>query len=184
MNERVRTLLLLATGLLMVFAQVAWDLPRRLFATPLNLLPALMVVAALIRPPGAWRTLAVVGGLAQDAFSANPLGVSVVPLYLVGWIMFAWRELLLRELAFAQFILGAAASAAVPLLTLGTVMTLGETPLLGWRQAWQWLAGTLVGGVLTPVLFQALHRLDAGFSHPTLTPASFRPDREIRRGRY
>ncbi|MCP5525532.1 MAG: hypothetical protein H7A47_01830 [Verrucomicrobiales bacterium] len=184
MNERVRTALLLAAGLLAVFLQVAWDLPRRLLATPLNLLPALMVVAALIRPPGAWRMLAVVGGLAQDAFSANRLGVSVVPLYLVGWVMFAWRELLLRELAFAQFILGAAASAVVPLLTLGTLMSLGETPLLGWRQAWQWLAGAVVGGVLTPLLFQALSRLDAGFSHPTVSPAAFRTDREILRGRY
>lgn len=184
MNDRVRTLILMAVAVLAVFLAAAWDAPRRFLATPLNLLPSLMVVAALIRPPGAWRLLAVVGGLLFDSLSANPLGSSVLPLYLVGWALYTWRELLLRELPFAQFILGAGASAATPVLTLGVIMTLGEHPLLGTRFLWQWWVGTLVGGVLTPLLFQAMSRLDAGFSHPVVHATSFRPDREILRGRY
>ncbi len=183
MNDRVRNLLLLAVALAAVFIQLAWDLPQRFLAAPINLLPPLMVVAALSRPPLAWGLLAVIGGLAHDAFSANPLGASLLPLYFVGWVLNTWSEFLLRELSFAQFLLGAVASATVPLLTLMLIMTFGETPLLGWRQAWQWMVGSVVGGVLTPVLFQVLRRLDVGFSHPTVQTVSFRTDREILRGR-
>ena len=49
-----------------------------------------------------------------DSLSANPLGVSVLPLFLVGFLIYRQRELILRDQPFAQFVLGLGASAAVP----------------------------------------------------------------------
>ena len=44
------------------------------------------------------------GGLWFDSLSANPLGVSVLPLFLVGLAIHLNRELILRDQAFAQVV--------------------------------------------------------------------------------
>ena len=73
--------------------------------------------------------LAVLGGMWFDSLSANPLGVSILPLAAAGFPIYLRRDLILRGLPFAQFVLGAAASALGPALTLllllnsGTVKT-------------------------------------------------------------
>ena len=71
-----------------------------------------MVYAALNADIVTVSLLAVLGGLWFDSLSANPLGVSILPLFAVGFVIYLQRELILRELPFAQFVLGAAASAA------------------------------------------------------------------------
>ena len=48
--------------------------------------------------------------------SANPLGLSVLPLFIAGWAVFSFREFILRDELVAQFYLGTTAGAAVPLL--------------------------------------------------------------------
>ena len=88
----------------------------------------------------------------------------------------------MRELPFAQFILGAIASAVVPALSVLLLLTGGQQPLLGWGSLWQWLVMTAGGAAATPVLFSF------GWCHHALgyqprAETSFRPDREIRRGR-
>jgi rod shape-determining protein MreD len=129
-------------------------------------------------------TLAIVAGLWLDALSANPLGASILPLFLVGFFLELQRELLLQELDYAQLMLGAAASAAVPILTLILLFTKGSSPGFGWQSLWQLTVLTITGGVLTPVVFRLLDRLETAFLHPTAPTLMFRPDREIRRGRY
>ncbi len=44
-------------------------------------------------------------------------------------MIFLQRELILRELSFAQLVLGTIASAAVPVLTLLLLLTVGRQPL-------------------------------------------------------
>ena len=66
----------------------------------------------------------MLGGLWFDSLSANPLGVSVLPLFVVGLAIHVKRELIVRDQTFAQVVLGAAAPAlAVPLLTLLLLLT-------------------------------------------------------------
>ena len=91
--------------------------------------------------------------------------------------------MILRELPFAQIVLGAAASAVVPALCVLLLLTGGQEPLLGWGSLWQWVVMTLGGAVATPVVFQFFELFDRALSYRRADESSFRPDREIRRGR-
>src|SRR5258706_10846770 len=99
-NEPTMTLLttifILGAAFLAVFWQAAFNGVRHLLGAQIDLLPALMVYASLY---GGFTTvvlLAVLGGLWFDSLSANPLGVSVLPLFIIGVSIYASRELILR----------------------------------------------------------------------------------------
>ncbi|MCP5520402.1 MAG: hypothetical protein H7A46_02490 [Verrucomicrobiales bacterium] len=184
MSAATRHVLFVLLALLAVFVTAAWNLPRAWLGSPLSLLPPVLVCAALQEQGSAWQWVAVVGGLARDSLSLDPLGVSILPLYLTGWFLSSHRELLLSELAFAQAILGLAVGAAVPLLTLGLVVASGDVPAMGGRLFWQWLVLTVSGGLITPAMFRIWRRVEAWFAHPMIPSTSFREDREILRGKY
>jgi rod shape-determining protein MreD len=179
-----RTLLLLLAAWLAVFWQAASPVPARWLQTRVDLLPALMVYAALKLGWPAMALLALVGGLGLDALSANPPGTSALPLLVVGAGIHARRELILRDQPFAQFVLGCVASALTPLLAVVLLLTLGRTPLLGWASLWQWCVMTLAGGVAAPVLFWLFDWCERVFVGRRTGETSFQPNREIRRGRY
>src|SRR5207244_11714463 len=101
--------------------------------------PGLIVYAGLTASIGTVALAAVFSGLCFDAVSANPLGVTVLPLFLVGLVIHLKRQLILRDQPFAQTVLGLAASASVPILTLLIVFSTGAEPLIGWGSVWQWL---------------------------------------------
>jgi rod shape-determining protein MreD len=125
----------------------------------------------------------VLGGIFLDTLSANPIGVSVLPLLIVGFIIYSQRELILRDQLFAQFVLGLAASAIVPVLTVLLMLTKGQVPMLGWGSIWQWIVMSLGGAIATPIWFQLFGLFDRSFNYRRATETSFRPDREIRRSR-
>jgi hypothetical protein len=177
------SILVLAGALLAVFVEAAFQLPRQWIGAQVDLLPALMIYAALNTDIVTVSLLATLGGLWFDALSANPLGVSILPLLAVGFPICLRRDLILRELPFAQLVLGAAASAAVPALCILLLLSGGQSPLLGWGSLWQWLVMTAGGALATPVIFALFTRCRHAFGHPPQTETSFRPDREIRRGR-
>jgi len=177
------TILILAAAFLAVFGEAAFQLPRHLFGAQVDLLPALMIYAALNTNIVTVSLLAAFGGLGFDALSANPLGVSILPLLAVGFPICLRRDLILRDLPFAQIILGAAASGAVPLLGVLLLLTGGQEPLLGWGSLWQWLVMIAGGAAATPVIFALFDWCHHSLGYQPQTETSFRPDREIRRGR-
>jgi cell shape-determining protein MreD len=179
----LNTILIFAVAFLAVFGEAALPGVRNLLGAQIELLPALIVFAALSANLATVTCLAIFGGLWFDALSANPLGVSILPLFLVGHVIFLRRELILRELAFAQVVLGGAASAAVPLLTLLLLLTAGKSPLLGWGSLWQWLVMTAGGAIATPIIFALFNWLNRALGYQPRTESSFRLDREILRGR-
>ena len=120
----------------------------------------------------------------SDSLSANPVGVSSLPLFLIGFVLRHYRGLILRRHLHAQWLLGAAASAAAPVMSLLLILATGRTPLLGWFSLWQWFVLILIGAALTPVWFQILDRLSVALNYQRIEPSSFRPDREIKRGRF
>ena len=63
------------------------------------------------------------------------------------------------------------------------LLTLGQQPLLGWGSLWHWLVMTAGGAVATPVIFVLFDWGHHALGYPTRTETSFRPDREIRRGK-
>ena len=80
------TILVLAAAFLAVFGETVFSAPRHLFAAQIDLLPALMIYAALNTNVVSVSIFAVAGGLWFDALSANPLGVTILPLFAVGFL--------------------------------------------------------------------------------------------------
>lgn len=175
--------LILSFAFLAVFAEATLAVPRHWLGAQVDLLPALMVYAALNADIVTLSLLAVLGGLWFDSLSANPPGVSILPLFVVGFPIYLRRDLILRGLPFAQFMLGVAASALVPGLTLLLLLNAGRQPLIGWGSLWQWLVMTAGGAAATPVIFALFDWCSRTLGYQRHTETSFRADREIRRGR-
>ena len=179
----LQTILILAVAFLAVFAEVTFPVLRHWLGAQVDLLPVLMVYAALNLDIVTVSLLAVLGGLWFDALSANPLGISILPLYTVGFLVHFRHDLILRELSFAQLVLGTVASAVVPVLSVLLLLTAGKPPLLGWGSIWQWIVLTAGGAAATPLVFALFNWCNHALGYQPRTETSFRSDREIRRGR-
>lgn len=179
-----RFIAVILLALTFVFLESAFTWPRRLFGAQVDLLPALMVFTALRLGIGSIITLAFIGGLSMDALSLNPLGVSPLPLCLIGMVLHLKREQVLREEMFAQVMLGMAASIVAPLATLLLILTVGDSPLVGIGFLWDLIVLMIGGGIATPLIFKLMRTLERALTYQTHSQPSFRPDREIRRGRH
>jgi len=177
------TILELFAAFLVVFWEAAFQGVRHLLGAQIDLLPPLMVYASLCAGPNTALLLALCGGLWFDSLSANPLGMTVLPLLVIGVAIYASREFILRSQTFAQLVIGLAASIAVPLITLLLLLTTGHQPLLGWGTLWQVLVMGFGGALATPIFFELFGWLHRKLGRVQVSEVSFRPDREIRRGR-
>jgi len=178
------TVLIITIAFLAVFFQASFDSFRNVTGVQVDLLPSLMVYAALSAGLGTLTALALIGGLCFDSLSANPLGTTVLPLFLIGFAVQYFRPLVLRDQIFAQLLLGLGASASAPLLTFLLLLNGERQPLLGWGSLWHWLIISLVGASVTPLWFQFFSRVSEAINYKSVTPSSFRPDRQIKRGRH
>lgn len=179
----LNTIALLLVAYLAVFFESYFRGFRTVFGAQIDLLPALLVYAALTTGISTVCLLAALGGLWFDSLSANLLGISILPLLVVGLGIHSWRDLILREQLYARFLIGFGASALVPLFTLLSLLGAGAEPLLDWWFLWRWLVMAIGGAAFTPVFFYLFDRLNRAFNYQPLPETSFRPDREIKRGR-
>lgn len=179
----LNSILIVLTALIGIYVECTFNGFRHMLGAQFDVLPPLAVYAALRSNRPTMAVLAVVGGLCFDSLSANLLGVSILPLYVVSGLIYARRGLILQGQLYAQFVLGAAASAVVPLLTLLLLLSARQTPLIGWGLLWQWVVVSASGAVITPALFWLFDRLNNALSYRPVTQSSFRQDREIARGR-
>jgi cell shape-determining protein MreD len=179
----LNSILILLVAFLAVFCESAFNGVRYLLGAQIDLLPPLMVYAALSAGLPTVTMAAVAGGLFFDSLSANPLGITVVPLFVVGFLINLQRDLILRDQLFAQTVLGLSASAFVPGAVLLMLLTGGHVPALSWFTLWQWIVMTVGGAIATPALFLLFGWFDRRFTYRSATEMSFRPDREIRRSR-
>ena len=177
------TACVLGAAYLAVFWEAAFGGVRHLLGAQIDLLAPLMVYTALCTGLTTVALLALCGGLWFDSLSANPLGASVLPLFAIGLAIHLKRELILRDETFARLVLGLGASAAAPLLTLLLLFTMGHVPLVGWGTLWQWVVMSVGGAIATPICFELFGWTERVLMHRRATETSFRPDREIRRGR-
>jgi rod shape-determining protein MreD len=179
----INTITLFAASILIVFCEAYLPMLRRIVGAQIDLLPALIVYASLYAGLATTAALAFVAGLSFDSLSANPLGITVIPLLLCGILIYVVRELILRDQTFAQVILGTAASLITPILVLLILLTMHRKPLVGFGTAWQLAVMTIAGAIATPIVFVCFGYLNRLFGYREVTSTSFRPDREIRRGR-
>ena len=179
----LQTVLVLGAAFLAVFGEAAFGSVRHLLGVQVDLLPPLMVYASLCTGLTTVTLLAFCGGLLFDSLSANPLGVTVLPLFAVGFIIHLKRELILRDETFARLVVGLSASAVMPVLTLLLLLTMGRAPRLGWGTLWQLVVLSVGGAFATPICFELFGWLQRALVHRGDFASSFRPDREIRRGK-
>ena len=179
----LNTLALLGLAFLAVFLESYVRGLRNLLGAQIDLLPGLVAYAALTASLPTVALLAVVGGVWFDSLSANPLGLSALPLLLTGFIIHYYRGLILRDQFYPRFLIGLGASAAVPMLTLLGLLLAGTEPLLGWWSVWQWIVLALGGALFTPICFSLFQWFNRAFNYAPTHESSFRPDREIDRGR-
>jgi cell shape-determining protein MreD len=179
----LNSILILLVAFLAVFFESAFNGFRYLLGAQIDLLPAIIVYAALSAGLPTITLVSVLGGLFFDSLSANPLGISVIPLFLVGFAINTQRDLILRDQLFAQTVLGLSTSAFVPAAVVLLLLTGGHAPALSWFSVWQWLVMTVGGAIATPALFLLFGWFDRSFTYRSATEMSFRPDREIRRSR-
>src|SRR5215203_2583423 len=131
MNALTPIIVLLA-AFLAIYFQSSFDLFRDILGAQIDLLPALMVYTSLTLGITSVALLSIIGGFLFDSLSANPLGVSVIPLFIIGFAIHRFHGLLLREQLSAQFAFGVAASLLTPLLALLVLMSGDSNPLVGW----------------------------------------------------
>lgn len=179
----LNTIFILVVAFIAVFIEASFDGIRRFIGVQIDLLPALMVYASLSSGIITVSLLAVCGGLWFDSLSTNPPGVSIVPLFVIGFTVQQFRHLILREQIYPQLVLGFAASGLAPLIALAIILTCGREPILGWGTLWQWFVMTLIGGLLVPLYFRLFDKVYRTLGYERVVETSFRQDREIARGR-
>jgi len=179
----IPTIALFLVAWLAAFGQTQFRPVVGWFGTPVAILPALMVYAALTHPLVTMAILAVFAGVSLDALSAGPPGLSILPLFLVGFVLHLRQHLILREQTYAQAWLGFAAGVAVPLATW-VLLELGSRDFIaGPFLAIQILFLGLLNGAVCPAVFRTFDAIRNVFDYQPLAETSFRADREIVRGR-
>ena len=179
----LNSIFILLVAVLAVYFESSIEIFRRVFGAQIDFLPALMVYASLTTGIITVALLSVVGGLLFDSLSANPLGVSVIPLFIIGFAAHRFHGLLLREQIHAQFAFGAVACLMAPLLSLLILFSASSNPLVGWGTIWQLLVMSLGGGLMTPIGFWILDSLNRALNYQPISQTTFRNDREIKRNR-
>lgn len=179
----LNTIFILVLAFLAVFAEASFGTLRRFLGVQVDLLPGLMVYASLSSRTVTVTLLAVLGGLWFDSLSENRLGASIVPLFLIGFVVQRLRHLILRDQIYAQLVLGYIASGFAPLVTLLILFTCGAEPSIDWGFAWQWFIMTLLGGLLVPLYFRLFDKVYRTLGYERIVEAPFRADREMARGK-
>ena len=177
-------LVLLLTAFVMVFVQSHSGFGRVYLGTQIDILPSLVVYVAIRSGVFTLAGLAVLGGLWIDSLSASPLGLSILPMFVVGFLIHLNRDVVLREQGVTRFSLGMLAGILVPLSSLTLLMMSSDAnPLVGWGTIWQLIVLGLVNGIATPVIFRVFGWVDRAMNYEMLPETTFRSDREIKRGR-
>jgi rod shape-determining protein MreD len=182
--NRLETISILLAAWLAVAFEISFNGLRHTLGTQVSLLPALMVYVALSSSLPSVALLAIAGGLMQDAFSANPLGITTIALALTGFLLHYQRDLVLRDQLYAQVMMGALASSLVPACIVLALMNTSNPVPLTWRLLGQWLVMTAGGAVVTPLVFRLFALVNRLFTYQALPESHYRETRQIKRTRF
>ncbi len=181
--SRITFILLLALAALLAFVEGRGWTREGILGTRIDVLPVLVVYAALRGDFLGAVGLAAFAGLLLDSLSASPLGVSLLSLTFAALLVVRLRSVVLRDQALAQAVLGGAVSVVNPAVHLGILWVLGHRPAAGWGTVAQVGVLGLCGAVLSPCVFWLLDRLEAGLTYERKPFSRFRSEVEIKRGR-
>src|SRR5579862_7419529 len=91
----LKSIIILAAAFVAVFLQAVVSGPRDFLGAQIDLLPAIVVYASLSSNLITVSLVAVLGGLWFDALSVNALGVSILPLFVVAFLIYPRRGLIM-----------------------------------------------------------------------------------------
>lgn len=177
------TIAILLLAYLAVFFQATFNELRHFAGVQVDLLPGLVVYTAISSGIVTLTLVTVCGGLWLDSLSANPPGLSTLPLFVIGLFIQRNRDAILRDQPYAQMLLGLTASALAPLFCVLILVNTGARPLIGWFSLWQWFVMSVIGAVATPVWFWIFDFAGRILNYRPIGEMGFRHDREIKRGR-
>jgi len=178
------TLTILITALITTYVASSWSLPKQITGAQLDPLPALMLAVALRAPITTIAILAVFASLTQSALSSDPLGISLLPLYFMGFILHINSHNLSHHHIGSRFALGAGAGAVIPLVTLALLLITNKEPLIGWFSLWQWAIGILTSGLMALIFFPLIEWLDQSVEEQPLAAPFDTSTRIIRHHRF
>jgi rod shape-determining protein MreD len=180
----VTLLVFLVTGYAVIFAQARFTFFRDFFGVQPDLLPGMIVYAAMAFRVETVMLCVVIFGALFDSVSINMMGTSVVTLGAIGFAASRYRELLLSEHFTTHWVLGLAASGLAPIISFAMLRLSGMNPLSGAGLIWHWAVMTAGGGLFTPLWFKVFNRLDDALRYKEIPESTFRADRQIARGRH
>ena len=179
----VTLLVFLVTGYVVIFAQTRFTFFRDFFGAQPDLLPGMIVFAAMAFKVEVLMLCVVIFGCLFDATSSNALGTSIVSLGVIGLAASRNRELLLSDNFTTHWVLGLVASGVAPVIGYVVLNLSGMNPLVGAGSAWHWAIMTAGGGLFTPLWFKVFNRLDDALRFKEIPESTYRADRQIARGR-
>jgi rod shape-determining protein MreD len=174
---------ILAAAVLTVFLQTSTEIPRCWLYAQVDLLPSLVVFASATGDFTAFIACVFIGGLSQDSFSSNPLGTSILPLLSMGAAVHRSRALIVLQDPWVQAVAGFVGSLLASILSILVIRTLGLHPIVGWISFWPMAVMAVGSAAATPFWFWLFPCLEKTFGYDKMPETSFRPDREIKRGR-
>ena len=176
------SMILIAIGV--VYLEARWTVVESGWRGQIDLLPVFAAYAALHGRVGVMAGVAAIGGCWFDVLSANPLGTSLLSLFLTAYLLHGMHEVLLKGQMAAQFFVCVLAGALNPTIAGLILWVLGTQPILGWGTLWQVLINAVCCGLAGPVLFLILNQLDQSLSYaPTAKPWN-RPVVEVKRSKH
>jgi len=181
--NRLTFVLLLGVAALLAFVEGRGIIREGVFGTRIDVLPVLVTYAALRGDIYTLVGFTCFSGLLFDTLSANPLGVSMLSLTLVGVLLIQMRGLILRNQVLAQMALGTCVATLNPIVNLFLVWALGLDPVVGWGSLFQIGVMGISGAILAPFFFMLFDWLEAELTYAEEPFSRFRFEVEIKRGR-
>jgi rod shape-determining protein MreD len=170
--NREQTIAMFTATYLAVYVSIAFDLPRDWLGTPVSLLPALAVYAAIQHSVWGITAVAVFGGLLQDSFSGDPLGISVAALFSLGYALNRKRDFVMHQLPFARMLLGFLMGGAVTVISF-TLASMTTNPAVTGAMVMKTVfVSSVASAILTPLTFRIFNRLHRTFTFRTVRESS------------
>ncbi|MGC8886614.1 MAG: hypothetical protein ACP5MG_05595 [Verrucomicrobiia bacterium] len=148
-----------------------------------DLLPAIIACSGLLSPIETVLSVSLIVGLMFDSISATPLGVTAISLAIPGLLIHLGQNLFIKNNWQTQFLSGLFAGAFQPLISLFLLLTMGHKPIFSIDSILFISISAVICGFFSPVVFRLLNWMDRTFNYTQVGTSSFRPDREIKRGR-
>ena len=171
-----------------IFLATVINTPREWLGAQFEITPLIVAYVALRGSAGEAAFAAAFGGLFLDSLSMNPLGISILPLFLIAVVLQSSKEIMVVNSTYTQFIVGLCAGAASPVLTMFMMLLVdGPEPMLGWVTLWHLTRLSLPCGLLSPILFKTMDRLDGMLtypSYPQISESMVSGNRQIKRGKH